>query len=98
MIEIDYFDIFYSHGLIGFVLFFTIYLYVLYKILKDKQKMTFERTMKLVSLLLIIILSLFTGHIITAPAVSLIVVIMILSLQKEENLKVKLFNICNKFI
>ena len=84
MIEMDYFDIFYSHGIVGFILFFGIYIYVLYNILKDKQVLTYERSMKLVSLILIILLTLFTGHIITAPSVSLIVVALILSLSKRK--------------
>lgn len=84
MIEMDYFDIFYSHGIIGFILFFGIYLFVLYKVLKDKQVLTYERCMKQLSLTLVLVLSLFTGHIITAPAVSLLVVVLILSLAKKE--------------
>lgn len=84
LIEMDYFDIFYSHGLIGFIIFFTIYLTLLYKVLKDKQKITYQRIMLYTSLLLIIILSLFTGHIITAPAVSIIIIIIILFLAKRS--------------
>lgn len=84
MIEMDYFDIYYSHGLVGFILFFGIYIYVLYKLLREKQSLTFNRYMTLLSLLLIIVLSLFTGHIITAPAVSLIVGVLIISLQKNK--------------
>ena len=85
-VEMDYFDIYYSHGFIGFILYFSIYIYVLYNVLKPKQKNNFIRIMKLVSLLLIIILSLFTGHIITGPAVSFIaavIIIMIASLTEK---------------
>ena len=81
-IEMDYFDIFYSHGIIGFALYFGIYLYVLIQILKVKQKLTYERCMKLVALLLILLLSMFTGHIITGPAVSLIAAILIIELDE----------------
>lgn len=84
LIEMDYFDIYYSQGLIGFIIFFTIYLSILFNILKEKQPLTFERYMLFISLLLIIFLSLFTGHIITAPAVSILVVIVILSLAKRS--------------
>ena len=84
MIEMDYFDIYYSHGIIGFIIFFSITIYVVFNILKEKQKLTYERYMLLVSLILIIFLSLFTGHILTAPAVSLLSVIIILSLQKRN--------------
>jgi len=80
MIEMDYFDIFYSHGVVGFLIFFLITLYILYKILEKSAKFTYTRCMLQTCLLLIIILSLFTGHIITAPSVSLLCIILILSL------------------
>ena len=83
MIEMDYFDIFYSHGIIGFLIFFLITIYVLFNVLKEKQKLVFEKYMLYISLLLIIFLSLFTGHIITAPSVSFLSVILILSLAKR---------------
>ena len=84
MIEMDYFDIYYSHGLIGFAVFFLITLGVLYKILEEKQALTFERYMNHVAVWFIIFLSFFTGHILTAPAVSYIVILLILSLAKRE--------------
>lgn len=84
MIEMDYFDIFYSQGIIGFILFFFPIIFLILKILETHPKMTYERYMTYVSFLLVIILSFFTGHIITAPAVSLIVGIIILSLQKYK--------------
>ena len=83
-VEMDYFDIYYSHGFIGFILYFGIYVYVLFNVLKDKQKTDFNRCMRLVSLLLIIILSMFTGHIITGPAVSFIAAIIIVMLAKRN--------------
>ena len=83
-IEMDYFDIFYSHGMMGFALYFGIYLYVLSQIFKTKQKTTYTRCMQLVALLLIIVLSMFTGHIITGPAVSLIAAILIIMLAKRN--------------
>ena len=82
--EMDYFDIYYSHGFIGFILYFGIYVYVLFNVLKDKQKTDFNRCMRLVSLLLIIILSMFTGHIITGPAVSFIAAVIIVMLAKRN--------------
>lgn len=89
-IEMDYFDIFYSHGILGFALYFGIYLYVLLRILKVKQTLTYTRCMQLVALLLILLLSMFTGHIITGPAVSLIAAILIIKLEnKEEPIKTK---------
>ena len=84
MIEMDYFDIFYSQGIIGFILYFSIVLYVLNKILENKTDFSYERYMLQASLFLIIVLSFFTGHIITAPSVSILSVIILLSLSKRD--------------
>ncbi len=83
-IEMDYFDIYYSHGIIGCLLFFITYIYILFKILKNRKKIVFSEYMSYVSLLLIVFLSLFTGHIITAPAVSILVITIILMLEKKK--------------
>ncbi len=84
MIEMDYFDIYYSHGLVGSIIFFVIALYVLYKILEKDRKFSYENFMLHTSALLIIFLAFFTGHIITAPSVSLLSIIIILSLTKRK--------------
>lgn len=84
LIEMDYFDILYSHGIIGFILLFSIYGIVLYKIAVNRPKVTYTNFMLKVSVMLIIILSLITGHIITAPAVSIIAIILILNTSKRE--------------
>ncbi|MBQ6498050.1 MAG: O-antigen ligase family protein [Bacilli bacterium] len=84
LIEMDYFDIFYNHGIIGFLIFFSITLYVLWKVLRKEKTLNFESYMTFISLLLIIFLSFFTGHIITAPAVSLIAIILILGFPKRK--------------
>jgi len=80
LIEMDYFDILFSHGIIGFIIFFGITLKVILKISFKQQEKTFERYMLNTSFILIIFLAFFTGHIITAPSVSLISIILILSL------------------
>lgn len=87
LIEMDYFDILYSHGIIGFTIVFSIYGIILYRILKEKSKLTFNNYMLRVSIALILILSLFTGHIITAPAVSIIAIILILELYPHKKKK-----------
>ena len=94
LIEMDYFDILYSHGIVGFFLMFSIYGIVLYKISKKRLPKTFENHMLKTSILLIIILSLFTGHIITAPAVSIIAIAIILNISKR-NKKSLLFTAVN---
>lgn len=86
MIEMDYFDIYFHHGLVGFILFFSIYLYVLYKLIRQRAKYSFERLMIYTSVFLIFLLSLFSGHIIIAPSVNMIVVIILLLICKKIKL------------
>lgn len=86
-VEMDYFDIYYSHGIIGFILFFGIYGYIFYLIMKDRRKLDFEQYMLYVSVILSIFLSFFTGHIITAPAVSILVTVLLLMLTKSKKKK-----------
>lgn len=84
MIEMDYFDIFYSHGILGTIVFFTITIYIVTKVIKKEEKLKYEKYMLYISLLFIIFLSFFTGHIITAPSVSILSIILILSLDKKK--------------
>lgn len=83
-VEMDYFDIYYNHGIIGFILFFGMYGYLFYLIMKEKKKLDFEQYMLYISVLLSIFLSFFTGHIITAPAVSILVTVLLLMLAKQK--------------
>ena len=83
-VEMDYFDIYYNHGIIGFILFFGIYGYFFYLIMKERRKLDFEQYMLYISILLSIFLSFFTGHIITAPAVSILVAVLLLMLVKQK--------------
>jgi len=84
LIEMDYFDIFYHHGIVGFIIFFSIFIYLLLNVLSKRNKGTYISYMNKVILLYILFLSFFTGHIITAPSVSLLVVLLILSLEKKD--------------
>lgn len=84
IIKMDYFDIYYSHGLIGFLVFFIIILIILYKVLEKTSNEDYEKYMYHISLLLVIVLSLFSGSIITSPSSSLICIILILFLTKHK--------------
>lgn len=84
-IEMDYFDIYYSHGIVGFILISIMIIWILYQLAKAKIPLTYENYMMKTSLLYIFILSFFTGHIITTPSVSLIAsAIIILLFPKEK--------------
>ena len=85
MIEMDYYDIFYSQGIIGFILIMGPYLFVLYNVFKDiNEKFSFSKYMNYLSLILILVLSLFSGHVIISPSVSFLCIILILNLLKRE--------------
>jgi len=89
-IEMDYFDVFYNHGIIGFIIFYSSMIYIIYKVLKEKQVRDYERSMIELSTILILFLALFTGHILTTPAVSILCMVIILSLQKYQKKRVLL--------
>ena len=80
----DYFDNFYNHGIIGFLVLTGLYFTVLYKVIMNSKTKSYESYMIKVSIFLILLLSFFTGHIITAPAVSMIAVALILGNIKHK--------------
>ncbi len=82
LIEMDPIDVFYRHGIIGFLLYFGFVWIVLKNIFKEK-KGSFSSTEK-ISFFLILLLSFFTGHILLAPSVSIFVVYLFLSSSKKE--------------
>lgn len=85
-VEIDYFDVFYRHGIIGFVLFFTPVIYVIYKIIKDIKNINYRNLNIILSIILILLLALFQGHIFVTPANSIYVaLILALTYNKKIN-------------
>ena len=86
MVEMDYMDIFFRHGILGFLLYMTLFFLFLKQAIKrrKKEKNKYVMMSYFLSYALMILLSFFTGHIITAPAVSLIVVIL-LTIPKGDN-------------
>lgn len=85
-IEIDYFDILYKHGMVGFILFFLPVLYVIANIIKKFKGITFKKLNIFMSILLIFSLALFQGHIFVAPQIS-IYVALILALSYNNSFK-----------
>lgn len=78
-IEMDYFDILYRNGYIGFILYFIPIIYILYRIRMNKK-------IEIYSLLLALILALFQGHILVSPSVSIYVIIILLNGGNYEKL------------
>lgn len=88
MVEMDYIDIFLRHGIIGFTIYMVIYLYFLRLAIKRylESKSFTKKVTYLLACFLTIILSFFTGHIIMAPAVSILVVLILTAKDKKGGL------------
>ena len=89
-VEIDYADIFYRHGIIGFILYFSIFLIPLCSCIKKAfKKLTIENISFLISILLTLLLSLFSGHALITPAVSIYICLLLaMYLTTNEYLKI----------
>ena len=77
-IEMDIFDIFYRSGIVGFIL----YLIPVYFVLSKRRKRIGLKTK--LSISIFIFISILAGHVLTSPAVSIYLVILILGLVKED--------------
>jgi len=86
MIEMDPFDIFYRHGVLGFILYFGSIGYI---IILNKKKFNCEY---ILPMFLILFVSFFAGHVFTAPAVSIFVSIILLKfiIGSDDKMKKKL--------
>jgi len=82
-VEMDFFDVFYSNGIIGFIIYFIPIIYIIKNRIKLKEKNRFIYINKYYTLLLIFMLTLITGHVITEPNVSLFVSIIIATFNKK---------------
>lgn len=94
-IEMDYFEVFYRHGIIGFIIYFGIFIKILINAFK-KIIMNFNllNTEYLTSLILILLLAIFSGHILVTPSVSIFIVIVFMLIFYGFNIdsKEKLIN------
>ena len=79
MIEMDYFDILFRHGIVGFTIYMGVFITFLYKAFKYTYRLKDNsyKTCNYLSLSLIILLSLITGHVLLAPSVSIFVALIL---------------------
>ena len=75
-IEMDYFDIFYCNGILGFLIYFTPLIYILMKY--KKKKKNFISINRFSSLLIIFLTSFLTGHVLIEPNAAFYVAILII--------------------
>ena len=86
-IEMDYFDILFRNGYIGFCLFFSVFPFIYEKKKNNKDLLNLEKS---TSVVLIFILAFFTGHILVSPSVSIFVALVLIIYQGgsyEKNYK-----------
>ena len=68
-IEIDYFDILYRNGILGFILYFYIIIPIIIKKTKELEQNTLTNIEIKLSILLTLIIAFFAGHILITPNV-----------------------------
>ncbi len=84
MVEMDYVDIFFRHGVVGFLVYMGIYGDFLIGAFKGYLKAPREKQITyFLSIGLSILLALITGHVLVAPAVSIFVSLLLLDGRKE---------------
>ena len=91
MIEMDPFDILFRHGILGFIIYFLPFICGLIKI-KDnfKKKKNINKSILIISIIIGIILMCLSGHVLTSPAVSIYLsIIMMLLIVDNTNQKSK---------
>ena len=79
-IEIDYFDIYYRHGVIGFVLFFLPLIYIFSRLVTILKKIDLKKYLYIISVLLSFLHAFFSGHVLTSPAVGILVIYILINL------------------
>lgn len=74
-IEIDYFDLLYRNGIVGFIIYFIVLLPIIINSFKGKIKSIKDLEFK-TSIILILLLAIFSGHVLITPAVSIFVALV----------------------
>ena len=101
LIEMDFIDIFYNYGYVGFVIYFSIIMFIFYKLIlyffKNFKKVIENNELfsKYVSVTISVLLSSLAGHFLGAPAVSLIgaIVLSNLFIEAKQNKKTNAFKL-----
>lgn len=86
MVEMDFVDIFYRHGILGFILYFYSFIIILVSIIKkmlvNKNKSILVE-IGMISIIFSILLAFLTGHVLMSPSVSIFVALIISLLYNE---------------
>ena len=85
LIEIDYLDIFIHYGIIGFIVYFLPLIYFFRQIVVNKHKKSVYFKYNLIVFILGIVISSFAGHTLSAPAVSIYLILIFYLLYRSGN-------------
>jgi hypothetical protein len=90
-VERDFFDVFFTFGIVGFIVYFVPFIYILVNIaisvLKNIKKIiTPSMWFNLTSIVIALAISFMSGHVLVSPSVSIFLVLIICeTLKKSEN-------------
>jgi len=84
-IEIDYFEVFYRHGILGCIIFYLAIIPFMFKFLTTKYESSLLNLEFKLSITLILLLSLFSGHVLVAPSISIFVALLITMFINKDN-------------
>ena len=84
-IEMDYFEVFYRHGVIGSIIFYIIIIPFIFIFFKTKHEKTLLNLEFKLSMVLILLLSLFSGHVLVTPSISIFVALIINIFINKDN-------------
>lgn len=93
LVEMDYLDTFIHQGILGFIVIYYTYFKSIFNIIKSYSKnikinfIDIEKSSMIISILISILCALLTGHVLSTPAVSVFVIVVLVISHK---------NICNK--
>lgn len=87
VIEIDFLDILIHYGIIGFILYFIPLILLFIKLLKNIKRITIEAALYILTFICALGISIFAGHIFSAPSVSIYLVFIIIIIKNEIEMK-----------
>ena len=86
MIEIDYLDVYFRYGIVGFIIYFIPIIYTFIIFFKSKKEL--QSYYYFIFLLIGLLVSSIAGHVLSAPAVSIYLVLIIYMLNNSYSFKI----------
>ena len=96
LIEIDILDAYFHYGIIGLLIMFSPFILISYYLIKSKKRINLNSIYYSLILLLGFAISCFSGHVYTAPSVSIYLILYLLLLSNEFKLMGRNNDLINK--